>query len=85
MYIPDRPTIYSDFSTYLSPQVTPERIAREGIAIVHPSGEGHSRARTDEIAAGNAHLRRLEVTLTRRWLGFESAPRRFTIAILPPR
>lgn len=85
MYIPDRPTIYSDFSTYLSPQVTPERIAREGIAIVHASSEGHNRIKTDEITAGGAKVRRSEVTLTRRWLGFESAPRRFTIAIVPPR
>ena len=29
--------------------------------------------------------RRAEVTLTRRWLGFESAPKRFVIATVPPR
>ena len=29
--------------------------------------------------------RRSEVTLTRRWLGFENEPKRFMIATIPPR
>jgi hypothetical protein len=35
--------------------------------------------------AGASVARQAEVTLTRRWLGFESAPRRFIIAIIPPK
>ena len=85
MYIPDRPTTFADFYTYLSPQVTPERIAREGMVVVFAKSEAHNLAALNRIAAGRQDVKRLDVTLTRRWLGFESAPRTFTIAIVPPR
>lgn len=85
MYIPDRPTTFADFYTYLSPQVTPERIAREGMAVVFAKSEAHNLDALNRIAAGRGDVKRLDVTLTRRWLGFESAPRTFTIAIVPPR
>ena len=41
-------------------------------------------AATKYIAAAPV-ARRTEVTLARRWLGFDSAPRTFVIAIVPPK
>ena len=40
---------------------------------------------TEQFLATAPVARRTEVTLVRRWLGFESAPRKFIIAIVPPR
>lgn len=85
MYIPDRPTTFSDFSTYLSPQVTPERVAREGMAVAFAKNEPHNLDALKRSTPGRTDVKTLDVTLTRRWLGFESAPRTFTIAIVPPR
>jgi hypothetical protein len=34
--------------------------------------------------AGVPGVRRTEVALTRRWLWFENAPKRFVIATVPP-
>ncbi|NWG24847.1 MAG: glycosyltransferase family 39 protein [Pseudorhodoplanes sp.] len=84
MYVPDRPTTFADFSPYLSPQVTPERIAREGAVLMSPSSDRYFMRQLDRHSAGHPNVRKFEVTLVRRWLGFESAPRKFTIAILPP-
>lgn len=84
MYVPDRPTTFADFSEYLSPQITPERIAREGAVIITPSDIRYFMRLIDKYSSEYPQMRKFEVTLTRRWLGFESAPRKFTIAIIPP-
>ncbi len=84
MYVPERPSTYSDFSSYLSPWVTQERIAREGIALVCPSDYGGCIDRLDKRAAGHGGGRRSEVELTPHWLGIAGAPLRFTLAIIPP-
>lgn len=81
-YMPEHPIAYSDFSSYLAPWVTPERIARDGMAIVVPVNET-SWVKKARRAAGDAQFK--EVTLTRYWLWFESAPQCFLIAIVPPK
>jgi 4-amino-4-deoxy-L-arabinose transferase-like glycosyltransferase len=83
-YITDRPTTYADFSDYLSPWVTAARIAREGIAIVCPTGDNSCLDGMAKLTAGGPPGRRSEVTLTRHWLGFSSAPKTFVIATVPP-
>ena len=39
---------------------------------------------TEQFLATVPVARRTEITLTRGWLGFESPPRKFVIAIVPP-
>lgn len=81
-YAPEKPSTFAEFDIYLSPWVDKERIAREGMAIVCPS----------DFLLCVINLRRYapdvpqrEITITRKWLGFESPPEKFTIAILPPK
>jgi 4-amino-4-deoxy-L-arabinose transferase-like glycosyltransferase len=84
-YGKDRPSTYAHFSNYLSPWVDDARIARDGMAIMCFDTE-LCRHYMGEIAArygGASH--QTDVTLTRRWLGFENAPAKFIIAIVPPR
>ena len=84
-YGKDQPSTYAHFSNYLSPWVNDARIARDGMAIMC-NDTWLCRHFTNEVAArygGASH--QAEVILVRRWLGFESAPARFIIAIVPPR
>jgi len=84
-YGKDEPSTYAHFSNYLSPWVDDARIGRDGMAIMC-TDVPLCRQYMNEVAArygGASH--QAEVTLTRRWLGFESAPARFVIAIVPPR
>jgi 4-amino-4-deoxy-L-arabinose transferase-like glycosyltransferase len=83
-YGADRPSTYADFSRYLSSWVDDARIAREGIAVM-VAPDSPYLAMTERYLATVPVARRTEVTLTRRWLGFESPPRRFLIAIVPPK
>jgi 4-amino-4-deoxy-L-arabinose transferase-like glycosyltransferase len=84
-YGKDHPSTFAHFSNYLSPWVDDARIARVGMAIMCDD-TWLCRRYTDEIAArygGASH--QAEVTLSRRWLGFQGPPARFIIAIVPPR
>lgn len=84
-YIGDKPTTDADFSAYLSPWVTAQRIDREGIAIVCPADDAGCldgmKTLTDAGPAGQ----RSDVTLTRHWFGFAGTPKNFVIATIPPR
>jgi 4-amino-4-deoxy-L-arabinose transferase-like glycosyltransferase len=84
-YIADKPSTYSDFSRYLSPWVDDARIAREGVAIICTADDDDCLGDMDALVERNPTGRRTEVTLTRHWLGFASAPRDFVIATVPPR
>ena len=83
-YGTDRPSTYADFSKYLSPWADDARIAREGVAVMVAPDSPYLHM-TEQYLATVPVARRTEVTLVRRWLGFESAPRKFIIAIVPPR
>ena len=83
-YGADQPSTFADFSHYLAPWVDEARIAREGMAIMVAADSPWFDFTMKQIDAFPA-ARRTAVTLTRHWLGFESAPRRFVIAIVPPR
>jgi len=83
-YGADQPSTFADFSHYLSPWVDDARIAREGMVIMTATSSPWFDF-TEKHLAAFPDARRTEVTLTRHWLGFESAPRRFVIAVVPPR
>jgi len=81
----DRPSTFADFSHYLSPWADDAHIARDGMVIMVDAGVQYwvdQAARYIDAVPGS---RRTEVTVARRWLGFESAPKRFMIATVPPR
>jgi 4-amino-4-deoxy-L-arabinose transferase-like glycosyltransferase len=84
-YLADKPSSYADFSGYLSPWVTAQRIDRDGIAIVCAAEDDGCLGKLNEFTVGNAAARRSEVTLVRHWLSFSGAPKRFVIATVPPR
>ena len=83
-YGADKPSTFADFSPYLSPWADEARIAREGMAVMVATDNpwfDFTLKKIDDYPGA----RRSEVTLARRWLWFESAPKRFVLAIVPPR
>jgi 4-amino-4-deoxy-L-arabinose transferase-like glycosyltransferase len=83
-YGADKPSTFADFSPYLSSWADDARIARDGLAVMIATDSPWFRIATKYIEAAPV-VRRTEVTLARRWLGFESAAKTFVIAIVPPR
>ena len=84
-YGADKPSTLAEFSPYLSPWADDARMARDGMAIMCEAGDPNCLKAIDIFSAISPGGRRTEVTLTRRWLGFENAPKRFMIATIPPR
>ena len=84
-YGTDEPSTFASFSPYLSPWVDDARISREGMAIMCPADDTFCLQGMEIMLARGPAGRRAEITVARRWLGFESAPKRFVIATLPPR
>jgi 4-amino-4-deoxy-L-arabinose transferase-like glycosyltransferase len=84
-YLPDRPATFADFSSYLSPWLQPDRMGRDGMAIVCPVRDqwctDSMRILTQQAGGGQQS----EIELTPRWLGFAGSPQRFAIGIVPPR
>ena len=83
-YGTDHPSTFADFSPYLSPWADAARVAREGLVIVVATDSPWFDFTLKQIEAVQP-ARRTEVTLTRRWLGFENAPRHFVIAVVAPK
>jgi hypothetical protein len=83
-YMADRPSSAADFSDYLAPWATGERIGRDGIAIVCVPNDDWCLGKISQYLVANPAGRRAEVTLTRHWLGVAGEPRRFVIATIPP-
>jgi 4-amino-4-deoxy-L-arabinose transferase-like glycosyltransferase len=83
-YGKDRPSTYPQFSRYLAPWVTDERLARDGMAIMC-SDWALCLEYMDAVAARYGGGRRAEVTLARRWLWFSGPPARFFMTLVLPR
>jgi len=83
-YGKDQPSTFAHFSKYLSPWVDDERIRREGMAIMCDDVPLCLQF-MEHVAAPFGGGYRVDITLTRRWLGFESVPRRFVIMIVLPK
>ena len=84
-YGKDRPSTYAHFSNYLSPWVDDARIGRDGMAIMCFDTELCRQYMAEVAARYGGAKHQAEVTLARRWLGFEGPPAKFIIAIVPPR
>jgi 4-amino-4-deoxy-L-arabinose transferase-like glycosyltransferase len=83
-YMSDKPSIHSDFSSYLSPWATDERIARQGMAIVCTLEELWCLGQLSLYVVSDPAVRRSDVVLTPHWLGFAGRPKHFIIGIVPP-
>jgi 4-amino-4-deoxy-L-arabinose transferase-like glycosyltransferase len=82
-YMKDKPSTFADFDLYLSPWAVQPRIDREGLAIICPSDYYLICMEAMNRYAPNAP--RKEVTIVRKWLGQESRPEKFIIAIRLPK
>ena len=80
-YSPDHPDSVPYFNLRVAPWVTPDRLEREGYAVLcdQPGcvNEAARRAATEPRAI------RREFELSRRYLGHEGPSARFTVVIVP--
>jgi 4-amino-4-deoxy-L-arabinose transferase-like glycosyltransferase len=92
-YLPQQPDALPLMEPETAPWVTPERIAREGIALTCDFGPAHQpyigchnipTPVLERIAAANPKSRRVEVTLARSYLGAPGKPEHYLIVIVPP-
>ncbi len=81
-YSPDHPDAVPDFNLKVAPWVTPERLARDGYAVLCLQA-ACANAAARRIAAEPRAIRR-EIELSRRYLGRAGPGARFTIVIVPP-
>jgi hypothetical protein len=86
-YGTDRPSTFANFSSYLSPWATEERLSRDGMVIMCEAESDDPSCLRDieRYIAQSPGARRTDVALARHWLWFANAPKRFVIAIVPPR
>ena len=82
-YMREEPTTYADFSRYLSPEVDEARIARDGAVVVCPTSDAWCMRNFDMMVARAPGGRRVELSLSRRWLWLDGPAERFVIATLP--
>ncbi len=82
-YAPDAPSDFTWFDLKVSPWVTPQRIAREGllIACVADDEPCFDAARAFTTAA----TQRATVSLARTWLGREGRRTNFVLFLVPPK
>lgn len=81
-YMREEPSTFADFDLYLSPWADKARIDRDGMAIACPSDYLNC---IESIRRFAPNAPRKDIVVTRKWLGLESPPEKFTIAILPPK
>lgn len=80
----DQPSTFADFSPYLSPWADAARVAREGMVVMVATDSPWFDFTMKHIDAAQP-ARRAEVTLARRWLGFDGPSKRFVIAVVAPK
>jgi len=85
-YLSDRPSTYDVMDPRQTPWAGPDRIAREGLAMVCPAGDRACVAKADALVPqGSPAARRIEVEISRRYLGIAGEPQRYLIETIPPR
>ena len=84
-YGADKPSTFADFSPYLSPWASPERVARDGMVVMVANDSPWFDYTRDKLKSYPNARPVKEITLTRKWLWFDSAPRRFQITVVPPK
>ena len=84
-YFADRPSIDEIVSPQLTPWVDDARIAREGIALYCPAADLVCMKALNARAAESVVGRRVEVEISRTFLGIAGKPERYVIVTIPPR
>jgi 4-amino-4-deoxy-L-arabinose transferase-like glycosyltransferase len=84
-YAAEKPSALPDFDRKLAFWITPERLVREGIALVCASSDRLCVTNAESLAAAGPPGRRSEVALARRHFGSEGASARYLIITVPPR
>ncbi len=82
-YLPDWPSAFPGLDKRMSPWIDPGRLARAGIALVCPVLD-RGCVEMIETRAGSAG-RRIEVELSRSYLGVAGPSAQYLIVIVPPR
>jgi 4-amino-4-deoxy-L-arabinose transferase-like glycosyltransferase len=82
-YLPERPSAFPELNERISPWIDPVRLARAGIALMCPVVDRNC-VRMIEAHAGTAG-RRVEIELSRSYLGVAGPPARYLIIVVPPR
>jgi 4-amino-4-deoxy-L-arabinose transferase-like glycosyltransferase len=83
-YHPDHPDIAGNFDLRTAPSITPERIAREGLAAICHAEDAVCIAAAEQHRTGRSNTTRANVELARHFLGHAGPPARFTIFVVPP-
>jgi hypothetical protein len=81
-YSADHPSEFIDFDFAHAPWISPERLDRDGMLIVCPSGYGECMKAADVFAA--RAVSRVTVTLAHRFWIWQGRPMAFTLTIIPP-
>jgi hypothetical protein len=89
-YFADRPSLLEVASPQLTPWVDEARIARDGIALYCPATDFVCMRALNALAAkvlasGGTVGKRVEVEVSRRFLGIPDKPERYVIVTIPPR
>ncbi len=84
-YFADRPSDFEIASPQLTPWVDDARIARDGIALYCPAGDGPCMKALDAWAGRSPAAERSEIEVSRRFLGTADKAERYVVLIVPPR
>jgi hypothetical protein len=84
-YFSERVSTFEIVSPFVTPWTDEARIAREGILLYCPVVEKLCMDALTKRAAGAPQGRRVEVTLSRSFLGMSGPAGRYVIVAIPPR
>jgi 4-amino-4-deoxy-L-arabinose transferase-like glycosyltransferase len=83
-YLPDRPSTFDIVTPALTPWTDEARIARQGILLYCPVSENRCMDALNKRAAMAPQSRRVEVDISRTFLGIPGAVTRYAIVAIPP-
>jgi len=84
-YFPERPSTYEIVNPGLTPWTGEARIARQGILLYCPVIENPCMDALNGRAAAAPQTRRVEVDISRTFLGIPGSITRYAIVAIPPR
>jgi hypothetical protein len=83
-YFPDRPSTFEVVTPALTPWTDEARIARQGILLYCPVAENRCMDALNRRAAAASRGRRVEVDISRTFLGMPGPVTRYAIVAIPP-
>jgi 4-amino-4-deoxy-L-arabinose transferase-like glycosyltransferase len=84
-YSADHPDFIFVVGLWTSPWVTPERVAREGAAIVCRAADtGYCVQAAQTLGTNDQNLQKTEITIANHFLGSTTRPDKFLIWLVPP-